>query len=124
MTQSIDEIIKGRRSIKKFQEKPVDIEEIIELLEVAKWAPNHKMTEPWRFLLYSGNGKEKFIEAFAATQGKGEDAEEKTAKSRLFPFYSCASSCHYAGGSASKNMGRGLWSSFCIHSKLSARSMG
>lgn len=84
MQQSIDELIKGRRSIKKFQEKSVDLEEIIDLLEVAKWAPNHKMTEPWRFLLYSGEGKEKFIEAFKATQGTGEEAAEKAAKKAAY----------------------------------------
>lgn len=80
MQQSIEELIKNRRSIKKFQDREIDLEEILELLEIAKWAPNHKLTEPWRFLLYSGAGKEHFIEAFCASQGKGEEAAARAAK--------------------------------------------
>lgn len=64
----IDELIKERRSITSFKPDSVPTEEIIELLEVAKWAPNHKMTEPWRFLLYTGEGTETFIQAFIESQ--------------------------------------------------------
>ncbi|WZP41579.1 nitroreductase [Planococcus maritimus] len=60
----IDQLIMERRSIKKFKPDAVDVEEIIELLNVAKWAPNHKVNEPWRFQLYAGAGKEKFVQAF------------------------------------------------------------
>jgi nitroreductase len=64
----IDEIIRNRRSITSFKPDPVSTEEIIDLLEVAKWAPNHKMTEPWRFLLYNGEGTETFVQAFIDAQ--------------------------------------------------------
>nr|WP_269801509.1 nitroreductase family protein [Planococcus sp. MB-3u-03] len=60
----IDQLIMERRSIKKFKPDAVDVEEIIDLLNIAKWAPNHKVNEPWRFQLYAGAGKEKFVQAF------------------------------------------------------------
>ena len=60
----IDQLMMERRSIKKFKPDAVDVEEIIDLLNIAKWAPNHKVNEPWRFQLYTGAGKEKFVQAF------------------------------------------------------------
>lgn len=92
MERKIDEIIKDRRSIKKFKQDPVSIDEIVELLEVAKWAPNHKMTEPWRLLLFAEEGKEKFIDAFCQSQ-KAKDgsipekAKNKSAYFRSIPLH-------------------------------------
>ncbi|WP_059105404.1 nitroreductase family protein [Shouchella shacheensis] len=88
----IDALITGRRSIKKFQSKSVAIQEMIDILEVAKWAPNHKLTEPWRFLLFSGEGKEQFINAYLQSQGAKEGeippkAEKKAAYFRQIPLH-------------------------------------
>lgn len=41
--------IRARRSIKRFTETPVSREEIETLLDVATLAPNHRLTQPWRF---------------------------------------------------------------------------
>jgi nitroreductase len=32
------------------------------ILETANWAPTHGYTEPWRFVVYSGAGKEKLLD--------------------------------------------------------------
>ncbi|PSL40331.1 nitroreductase [Planomicrobium soli] len=64
MLNAVDQNIISRRTIKAFKQDPVDVEEIIELLNIAKWAPNHKVNEPWRFQLYTGAGKEKFVQAY------------------------------------------------------------
>ncbi|MDQ7860459.1 nitroreductase family protein [Peribacillus frigoritolerans] len=45
----LEDIIKERRSIKRFKDIPVPIDTIQSLLETSTWAPNHKMTQPWRF---------------------------------------------------------------------------
>lgn len=66
--ETIDELIKNRRTIKSFTDEAVNVEELIELLDVARWAPNHKLTEPWRFLLYVDEGKEEFVQAFIKSQ--------------------------------------------------------
>lgn len=41
--------IRGRRTVKAFTSEPLGREETAELLELARWAPNHKLTCPWRF---------------------------------------------------------------------------
>ena len=65
---AIEQNIISRRTIKSFKKDLVRTEEIIELLNVAKWAPNHKLTEPWRFQLYVDKGKEKFVQAYINSQ--------------------------------------------------------
>ena len=73
----IENNIISRRSIKKFKPDPVDPNEVVELLNVAKWAPNHKLSEPWRFQLYAGEGKEKFIDAFLLSQERDGSVTDK-----------------------------------------------
>ncbi|MEH6995740.1 nitroreductase [Neobacillus drentensis] len=41
------DVIKSRRTIKKFKSDAVNLDLIYSWLEAAKMAPNHRMTEPW-----------------------------------------------------------------------------
>jgi nitroreductase len=45
----VEQAIKGRRTHKVFGPEPVDRELLGELLDLARWAPNHHLTNPWRF---------------------------------------------------------------------------
>jgi nitroreductase len=45
----LEEAIRTRRTIKAYAPRPVPREVLDELLELARWAPNHHLTEPWRF---------------------------------------------------------------------------
>lgn len=45
----VEKAIRTRRTHKRFGGEPVPHEVIEELLELARWAPNHHLTEPWRF---------------------------------------------------------------------------
>lgn len=45
----LEDAIRGRRTHKVYGSEPVDRETLAELLELARWAPNHHLTEPWRF---------------------------------------------------------------------------
>jgi nitroreductase len=45
----VDHAIRTRRTHKRFGPEPVPREVVEELLELARWAPNHHLTEPWRF---------------------------------------------------------------------------
>jgi nitroreductase len=49
MTTSLSELVRARRTTKVFGDQPLDRETIEELLELARWAPNHHLTNPWRF---------------------------------------------------------------------------
>ncbi|MFE4711497.1 nitroreductase [Paenibacillus sp. NPDC056722] len=57
---SIAAIIKERRSIKQFKSDPLPEGLLEELLNVAVWAPNHGLREPWRFIAFKGEGA-KFL---------------------------------------------------------------
>ncbi|MDX8045121.1 nitroreductase [Gracilibacillus sp. S3-1-1] len=59
---SIQQLITERRSISVYRDKEVPASLIEELLETAVWVPNHKMTEPWRFVFVQGEAKEKLAE--------------------------------------------------------------
>ncbi len=41
--------IRTRRTHKAYRPEPVSREALEELLELARWAPNHNLTNPWRF---------------------------------------------------------------------------
>jgi nitroreductase len=45
----LEHAIRGRRTHKAYGPEPVDRETLDELLELARWAPNHNLTNPWRF---------------------------------------------------------------------------
>jgi len=45
----VDDAIRNRRTHKSFDTEPVPRETIEELFELARFAPNHHLTQPWRF---------------------------------------------------------------------------
>jgi nitroreductase len=54
--ETINAIIRGRRSIfpPSYIEKEIPDEVINDILENANYAPTHKLTEPWRFIVFKG----------------------------------------------------------------------
>lgn len=44
-------VLRERRSIDLFAPDPVPVDIMLAAIEVARWAPNHRLTEPWRFYL-------------------------------------------------------------------------
>ncbi len=62
-------LIKERRSVFARQLVPgktIDNAIIEQMLENARWAPTHKLTEPWRFKVYTGDGLATFAAQHAA----------------------------------------------------------
>jgi nitroreductase len=57
--QAVAETIRQRRTIKQFLPQPVPRAVMQELLDLAVWAPNHRLTEPWRFYVLDGAAREK-----------------------------------------------------------------
>ncbi len=45
----LETAIRSRRTHKAFAPEPVPDDLLDELLELARWAPNHHLTNPWRF---------------------------------------------------------------------------
>jgi len=57
--EEINHLMRNRRSVFPDQfeaEKPIADEIVEQILENARWAPNHGHTEPWHFVVFSGEG--------------------------------------------------------------------
>ncbi len=74
----VNTAIRDRRTIGVFSDRPVEQSVIEELIEAARWAPNHKHTEPWRFHVVSGSAREEMCEAILA--GGGEFTKDPRGK--------------------------------------------
>ena len=68
ITAELNSLIKSRRSIfpKDYSGEKVDDAIIRQMFENANWAPTHKYTEPWRFIVYTGEGRKKLAELQAS----------------------------------------------------------
>jgi nitroreductase len=71
--------IRTRRAVKEYDPRPIPREWVEELLDAARWAPNHKLTHPWRFNVFMGEGRERLVAARQnavrwAAQQKGKEA--------------------------------------------------
>lgn len=80
----INDLIKNRRSVfqTEYSGQTVDDAIIKQMLENANWAPTHKNTEPWRFVVFSAHGLKELAEAQAevyrkVTQADGTYKEER-----------------------------------------------
>lgn len=45
----LEEAVRTRRTHKAYRPEPVDRETLDALFDLARWAPNHNLTDPWRF---------------------------------------------------------------------------
>jgi nitroreductase len=59
----VEEAIRGRRTHKVYAPEPLEREVLDELLELAAWAPNHNLTNPWRFRVVGPRALEALKEA-------------------------------------------------------------
>jgi nitroreductase len=67
----VDEAIRTRRTHKVFGTAPVDRDTLLELFELARWAPNHHLTNPWRFRVVGPEARA------ALKRAAGEEAAPK-----------------------------------------------
>lgn len=76
-SQNINKVLQSRRSIfpRDYTGEKVDDSIIKQMLENANWAPTHKFTEPWRFIVYSGEGLKKLGAIQSALYEKKTKAE-------------------------------------------------
>lgn len=78
----IIEALKSRRSIGRVKKDEVPKETIEQIIEAATWAPSHHNTQPWRFVVMTGEGRRLLGEGYAAVQRaqSGELSEEEFEK--------------------------------------------
>lgn len=58
ITRIVDEVIRGRRSVRGFLSTPVPKETILEILDVSARAPSGTNTQPWKVTVVTGVKKE------------------------------------------------------------------
>ncbi len=77
------EVLRGRRTINLYLQTPVADELIRDAVEAATWAPNHGVTEPWRFYRLGSKSIGQCLDLVRelVTATKGEKAGTFKAKS-------------------------------------------
>ena len=78
--------IETRQSIGRVKQDPVPKELIERILESAVHAPNHRLTEPWRFHVFTGKGRGELARAraeIARLQAEAEGEDEEMAAGRI-----------------------------------------
>ena len=81
--EEINHLIRNRRSVfpKQYEAgKKIDDAIVKGILENATWAPNHGHTEPWKFVVFTGEGLQKLATFQAELYKKeaGENFKEAT----------------------------------------------
>lgn len=61
-------VVRERRTHKAYGPDPVDRETLDGLFELARWAPNHRVTNPWRFRVLGPRARAALEEASEARQ--------------------------------------------------------
>ena len=82
----VTQAIRSRRSVGRVKPDPVPKETVEKVLESAVHAPNHKITEPWRFHVFTGKGRGELARAraeVARIQAEAEGEEEEFAAGRI-----------------------------------------
>lgn len=79
---TISAIIRGRRTIGSFRPEVPPKEVVLQALELARWAPNHKKTEPWHAILLGPETAKAVVALNAQVLTATKGAAEATAKSK------------------------------------------
>jgi nitroreductase len=58
----VEEAIRTRRTHKAFGPQEIPASALSELFELARWAPNHKLTTPWRFRVLGPEARSALME--------------------------------------------------------------
>ncbi len=76
--EEVHQLIRNRRSLYPAQYTGERVEDSIiqEILENANWAPNHRHTEPWRFIVYTEDGLVKLADYQSEFYRKQAEAAE------------------------------------------------
>ena len=61
----VEAAIRARRTHKQYGSEPIPEAVVRELVDLARWAPNHKLTNPWRFRLLGPETRARIEELVA-----------------------------------------------------------
>ena len=84
LAMDVETAIRTRRTHKAFRPQPVPRKLLDDLLDLARWAPNHNLTNPWRFRVLGPQALERLKDA------AGPDAAPKLDRAPTLVVCSCA----------------------------------
>ncbi len=103
----VQEILLKRRSVypRQFSGDSIPKEALEKAFEAANWAPTHKRTQPWRFIVYGGASMIKLVDQWAKMARRNVEAKgeiwtvDHQAKYQFMKKSShiIAMACHYTG---------------------------
>ena len=64
----VTEAIRSRRTIFRFKPDSISDDNLEQILSYGIWAPNHHLTEPWRFIVLGQNTKETLAQRYRQIQ--------------------------------------------------------
>lgn len=79
----VNEAIRTRRTIAKFLDGPVPAELLERILAAGIWAPNHHMTEPWRFVILGPETQSRLAGRFAEIKAAKAPPEDEARRGRI-----------------------------------------
>jgi len=68
-------VLRGRRTVDQYIQTPVPDELVREAIEAATWAPNHYVSEPWRFIQPGAKTIARIVDLCAEIVGAEKGAE-------------------------------------------------
>lgn len=80
-SNSLKSLIQSRRTCYQFAEalrNPVTDNLLYECLEAARWAPNHKLTQPWRFWIVGDESKQVLADIYADNRAQKRAATDQS----------------------------------------------
>ncbi len=75
-TLDVIEALRTRRTAATFTDRAPSRDAIERIIRAATWAPNHRLTQPWRFVVIAGEERGRFVEA--VTPGMDAKQAEST----------------------------------------------
>ncbi|MBI1222089.1 MAG: nitroreductase [Bacteroidetes bacterium] len=101
------ELLLKRRSVypRQFNGQTIPKEALLQAFEAANWAPTHKRTQPWRFIIYSGDAMNLLIDQWILMAKANLEAKRETWSEAAETKYSymrnsshvIVIACHYTG---------------------------
>lgn len=95
------DVMKNRRSIRRFKPDPVPDEYIEKIIEAARWAPSGYNTQPWEFLIIRDKKLKEVVTAFdlhnaVLTRVKAAGSSEERVRQMSYPWLDEEYDFHYA----------------------------
>tara|TARA_B100000579_G_scaffold95950_1_gene75989 strand:- start:298 stop:858 length:561 start_codon:yes stop_codon:yes gene_type:complete len=84
----LESTIRNRRTVKLFTDKNINPDLIKKAIDLARWAPNHHLTEPWHFYILNSSKIKESVELIRTviTERKGQEiADFKAAGASKIP---------------------------------------